>query len=85
MTRFIVQLVTPALIGLVAFFGQMKLASIEDSQASMAKEQREQADRSGSMASDLRNLNTRFDLIAVRKLDELDKRVERLEQVTNTP
>jgi hypothetical protein len=78
--RFVVQLVTPILLGIVAFLGQRQLGGIEESQASITRKQEEQAAQMAAIASDVRNLNTLVDMVALRRLDDLDKRVERLEE-----
>jgi hypothetical protein len=84
-TRFLLQAATPVLLGLVAFLGQRQLNSIERKQDEQATRQEEQSKSTATIASDVRDLNTRFDLMAVRKLDELEKRMERVEQAQQTP
>ncbi|WP_337054093.1 hypothetical protein [Pseudoxanthomonas sp. USHLN014] len=84
-TRFWMQLITPVLIGLVAWFGQRQLNSIESKQSEINVSQEQQGQRIGAMASDIRDLNTRFDLAAIKRIDELDARVKRLEQAAKTP
>ena len=83
--RFFLQLATPILIGLIAWLGNMQLSSFKDQQTKFSETMEEQTRATSKMASDIRDLNTRFDVIAVRRIDELDRRVERLEQVTKTP
>ncbi len=85
LARFVVQLATPVLLGLIAWLGARQLANIEKKQDSLAEEQAQQSRKTTAIASDVRDLNTRFDLMAVRRLDELEKRVERVEQATKTP
>lgn len=85
LARFVVQLITPVLLGLIAFLGQRQLSAIEQKQADESARSAKQAEQLSSVASDVRDLNTRFDLIAVRRLEELDKRVERLERATKAP
>ena len=60
--RFSTQLFTPVLIALVAWLGQRQLNSIESKQSEMNVTQEQQGQRIGAMASDIRDLNTRFDL-----------------------
>ncbi len=83
--RFLVQLVTPILLGLIAWLGQRQLNAIETKQTNISASQEEQVHHISSMASDIRDLNTRFDLAAVKRIDELEVRVKHLEQATKTP
>ncbi|GGD45760.1 hypothetical protein [Pseudoxanthomonas indica] len=85
LARFVVQLITPVLLGLIAWLGARQLSAIETKQDSLAEEQAQQSRKTTAIASDVRDLNTRFDVMAVRRLDELEKRVDRVEQATKTP
>jgi hypothetical protein len=85
LARFAVQLLTPILVALVAWFGREKLTSIERKQDQLAGEQAVQSRKTNTIASDVRDLNTRFDLMAVRRLDELEKRMERVEEAQRVP
>ncbi|WP_155393625.1 hypothetical protein [Xanthomonas albilineans] len=84
-TRTLVHLITPILLAVIAWLGQRQLNAIETNQADMSKTQQQQASHMGTMASDIRDLNTRFDLAAIKRIDELEVRVKHLEQVTKTP
>lgn len=70
-----------SVVGLVSW----QLREIKAEQQATRTKQDELGRAVGSIASDVRDLNTRFDLIAVKKVDALEKRVERLEQASRTP
>ncbi len=70
-----------SVIALVSW--QLREIKAEQKAASTKSEETSRA--VGAIASDVRDLNTRFDLIAVKQLDALEVRVNRLEQATRTP
>lgn len=75
----------PIVVGLFGWFITSQLGDIKREQAAAAANAVQTAKDTAAIKSDVRDLNTRFDLIAVQKLEALEKRVDRIEQVTKTP
>lgn len=77
--------IIPVLLGLIGFFSNRSLSSIEQAQVDSAKAQVETNKQMAQLSSDVRVLDTRMQYSVLEQLKDLRERTEKLEKTVPTP
>ena len=84
-TNPIVMWIGRVLIALVAFFAINKLTNVESTLESLNVKQQTQAIQMAEMNGKVDTLNTKMDSAVLYQVEDIKKRVERLEAATRVP